>query len=379
MRPPHPPPHPSYLSAAGREELPALTGLRMLAALAVALWHAGHFMPAMPWPFHHFYLGVDLFFMLSGFIIAHVYWRDFERPSPQRYLRFVALRLARLWPAHIAMVLAFLLMFVAVTQLRGETLNLEPVRTELFLHLFLAHNWGFIPRTMVNFPTWSVSAEFLAYLLFPLQVALFRRLHSPWTLALAVPAALLLCWLLMGAWLGLPLGTAAPVANIRVLCEFAMGVALWRLWRDGRFAGLPWTAIVFACLAGMGVLALTPTWHVFDYLIVLLMAPVLLGLAHSTGLPARLLSSRPAVYLGEISYSIYLAHALIIAAVRPLLPHLDGYLDGRRQGWDIVALSLALTLVGGALLFHLVEKPARQWLRARIDRHLPALRAAATA
>jgi peptidoglycan/LPS O-acetylase OafA/YrhL len=360
----------SYLSAAGREELPALTGVRILAALGVAVWHGEFLQPRLMPPFTHGYLGVDLFFMLSGFIIAHVYWRDFLEPTRQTWFRFVALRLARLWPAHIAVIALFVAMMLGVALWRGTSADLSPLALELLLHPFLAHNWGIVPETLVNYPSWSVSAEFLAYLLFPLQVVLFRRIENAWLLALCVPLALLLCWLLLSVLLGSPLIDPGPQANIRVLCEFAMGVALWRLWRGGHFAHLPWTVIVAACALGIvAVAALTPPRHVLDYLIVLLMAPLLLGLAHGAGAFSGVLASRPMVYLGEISYSVYLMHILAIVCARPVIRRLPWF-DGNERGWDSLAIYLLIAIGLGALLFHLVEKPARLFLRARIERSM---------
>ena len=88
-------------------------GVRILAALGVAVWHGEFLQPRLVPPFTHGYLGVDLFFMLSGFIIAHVYWRDFLEPTRQTWFRFVALRLARLWPAHMAVIALFVAMMLA--------------------------------------------------------------------------------------------------------------------------------------------------------------------------------------------------------------------------------------------------------------------------
>lgn len=365
----------AYLSAPGREELPALTGLRIVAAVAVIGWHCTHLMPFVLPPFNHGYLGVDLFFMLSGFIIAHVYWQDFLLPSRPLYLRFVALRVARLWPAHIAA-----LLLVIAAALASSRIGQAPFPAgEFLLHLVLAHNWGLLPETTLNYPSWSISAEFLAYLLFPLQVALFRRVRSLWLLLLSVPLALALCGLVLTVWFELSLVYSGPLANVRAISEFAIGVALHRLWRDGRLARLPWTAIVLGCVVAMiAIAAATPPRHAMDYAIVLLMAPLLLGLAHGAGAAARLLSWRPLVYLGEISYSIYLMHALAIFVASALFVRLPSIFGGRETGWDMVAVAVALAFLGGVMLFHLVEKPARHWLRARIDRHLPAPPAART-
>lgn len=359
----------SYLSAAGRQELPALTGLRIVATLAVVGWHSAQLMPAFVAPATHGYLGVDLFFILSGFVISHVYWADFLQPTGRTYIRFVALRLARLWPAHMAAALLFVALLLAAALRQSKPIPLDPLAGEVLLQVFLAQNWGFTDDILINYPTWSVSAEFLAYLLFPLQVALFRPVHSLPALLLAIPLALALCWLGMGWWLNLPLNHTGPEANIRVLCEFAMGVALYRLWHGGRLAALPWPAIVLAAALGMLALTIvTPPRHWADYVIVLLMTPLLLGLAHGGGWLGKLLASRPMVYLGEISYSVYLVHASAIFLVPPLANLLRPIVGERQTGWDFAAAAVLLSLAGGALLFHLIEKPARTWLRARIER-----------
>jgi peptidoglycan/LPS O-acetylase OafA/YrhL len=364
-------PHP-YLSAPDKVELRALTGVRALAALAVVGWHVSGILISVPLSFPHGYLGVDLFFMLSGFIIAHVYWDDFVQPTRRGYLRFVALRLARLWPAHIAVVLLFVAMFAVLALRRDLAMDFSPYYLELALHFFLAHNWGPLEMPRVNFPSWTVSAEFLAYLLFPVQVLVFRRIERRWLLVACVPLALLSCWLAMTVALDRPLAHAGPIANLRVIFEFAMGVALFRLWRGGHFAGLPWTAIIAACLVAiLALAAATPSDHVLDYAIVLLMAPILLGLAHGDGAFSRALSWRPMVYLGEISYSIYLIHIAAMVATRFVVNQMQPLFGGRASGWDVLALYALIVLLCAAALFHLVEKPARHWLRQRIDRRWP--------
>jgi len=362
-----------YLSAADRAELPALTGVRALAAIWVVGWHASGLTGGLLFPFTHGYLGVDLFFILSGFIIPYVYWQDFERFSGCTYGRFIALRLARLWPAHVAVLLAFCGLALGWTLAAGQTPPAAFWR-EAVAQLLLVHNWGAVEQITINIPSWSVSAEFLAYLLFPLYVVLFRRLRSPWVLLAAIVVAMALCFVLITLVLRWPFNEPGPISNIRVVCEFAIGVALFRLWQSGRVASAPWPAIVLLALAGiLAIAALTPPRHRLDYAIVLLMAPLILGLVSGHGIVARLLSSRAMVYLGEISYSTYLVHALVIVLLEKTVARseiLRSLKDA--DGLSVLLLAaIALSLLGGAVLFHLVEKPARHWLRQRIDRRWP--------
>ncbi len=361
-----------YLSAPDRAELPALTGLRAVAALAVVGWHASGFLTAVRLPFTHGYLGVDLFFILSGFIISYVYWQEFERFSGRLYLRFVALRLARLYPAHAVMLLVFCVL-LAISVGFGNRVAPDGLGREIVAQLLLVHNWGVVERVRINVPSWSISAEFLAYLLFPLYVTLFARLRSVRALTTSIVVAMALCWFVLAVVLEWPVNTPGAPSNIRVVCEFAVGVALFRLWQGGQVAALPWTAIVAASVGAIALLVvLTPPRHDLDYAIVLLMAPLILGLASGAGIASRLLASRPMVYLGEISYSVYLAHALMILLVENAVLRFgtpEQFTDATR--WAFTLSAIALSLLGGAALFHLVEKPVRHWLRRHIDRRWP--------
>jgi len=363
-----------YLSAADRPELPALTGLRAVAALWVVSWHASAYLPTLPFPVSRGYLGVDLFFVLSGFVISYVYWSEFEPGGRRRYARFLALRVARLWPAHVTMVLVVLAIAVAsALWITPEKVQDWPrLLGEVPLHALLIHNWGFVADTKLNFPSWSVSAEFFVYVLFPLYVLLFRGIAGAIGLTAAIVLAMALCWLGMSVLFDVPLGTSGRVGQIRVVCEFAVGVALFRLWRAPALSALPWTAIALASIGGIVAVGLLADRR-SDYLLILLMAPLILALARRDGGAARLMALRPVVYLGEISYSVYLVHAPAVQAADWTLRRLDAAPQASAAlGWAFMAASMALSLAGGALLFHIVEKPARFWLRARIDRIWPA-------
>lgn len=362
-----------YLSAPDRAELPALTGVRAVAAISVVCWHSSGLNSGPQFPFTHAYLGVDLFFILSGFVISYVYWDDFARRGLAAYPRFVALRVARLWPAHMAMVAVFIGLAAAATFLAGRPFPTDLVIEELPLHLLLIHNWGLIEQTRINFPSWSVSAEFFAYLLFPAYVAAFRHLRAGWAVLTAIVVAMLLCWIGITLIFSGALGFTGPIAQIRVVCEFGIGVALFRLWQGRHFANLPWTGVSAVAIAAIAALtATTEPWHFLDYAIVLLMAPLVLGLAYGAGPLARLLACRPVVYLGEISYSIYLVHALVIFAIEWVLKRLDwAGAPATWAGWSLVGLTMLTCIASGAVLFHLVEKPARFALRRLIDRRIP--------
>src|SRR5499427_4568996 len=115
------------------------------------------------------YLGVDFFFVLSGFIITHVYFARLASASRSAVQIFLWHRFIRLYPVHIT-VLAGLVAIVSVAGAAGFTLNnpQEWQWNDLFWQLTLLHAWGVTVSPGWNAPSWSISAEWFACLLFPL-------------------------------------------------------------------------------------------------------------------------------------------------------------------------------------------------------------------
>src|SRR5262245_48711911 len=212
----------------GKVQLPALTGLRAFAALLVLCLHAVENFPnrlADNALVGHGYLGVDLFFILSGFIIAHVYLHELVPLRAQPLRVFLWHRFIRLFPAHATVLLA-LVALVAAAQAAGVTFH-EPQGwnwRDLPWHFLMVHAWGVTDVAGWNSPSWSISAEWFAYLLFPgvaaAALALPRRAVLPLAFAALLSAALVfaLCgWHLVLAWTGMP-----PL--VRVASEFICGV-----------------------------------------------------------------------------------------------------------------------------------------------------------
>ena len=154
--------YPGYMAT--RDELDALTGLRGIAALWVLAYHAGLSAAG--------YLGVDLFFVLSGFIIAYNYADARLAEDGRRYREFLWRRLARIYPAYLA---ALLLTLAAVAVLAPWEVSLRKsahfTAEGFWASVFMVQAWTVpVPRVW-NVPGWSVSAEWAAYLAFPLIAA----------------------------------------------------------------------------------------------------------------------------------------------------------------------------------------------------------------
>lgn len=362
-------------------ELPALTGLRALLAWWVVVYHMTipelAPLPADGWlePLRaHGYLAVDGFFVLSGFILAYVYRDAFAAGEPGVYSRFLLARLARLYPVHLAMTLLVLAMLGAAVLGTGYQPRVGERFSgrELLLHLSLLHGWGFSRMLAWNYPSWSISAEWFAYLCFPLVHRLVLREESRARAGAIAVAAL--AGLALFEQLG-PHGNLSytyEFALVRIGFEFVIGAALLMLARPWlgatrrRGGRRPHAALALAA-------ALAAVFALPDAAVVGLMALVILFLAHPDDALGRLLLARRAiVYGGESSYAVYMTHAIVqsvgILALRavPAVAALPVWVN-------LFALLFAVQ-IAASLVYAFIERPARSWIRrfgeARIARRL---------
>lgn len=345
--------------------LGALTGIRGLAAWLVVFYHARLslgtlFPPDAIAAFAKGYLAVDLFFVLSGFVLWYNYAGRLRGGGAEQTVAFLWRRLARIWPLH-AFILIVFMAFVVLLSLTGRDTSGYPLG-ELPLHLLLMQNWGFTAELTWNHPAWSISTEWAAYLFFPLAVVALRwdRLPS-WLLvlaALALMAGLHAVFVLYGAD---TLGKAITrIGVLRCLFEFSLGniaCVLWQRWRETR--GTAWlAALASLAIAAAGLLLRLPE----SAFVPALFFTAILALALDRGPVARALSGKVMVYLGEISYSTYLVHFLLFILFK------IAFVDASLQlGWGGLLGFMALLSATSVCLYHGVEKPAQRWL----NRHRP--------
>ena len=344
--------------------LAALTGLRGIAACLVVFYHlrlsVADWMPEnLIVAAGYGYLAVDLFFMLSGFVMWLNYARKLREQGLTGARAFWWRRFARIWPLHAA-VLAAMLMFALVLLATGRDMTGYPL-AELPLHVLLMQNWGLTSALTWNHPAWSISAEMGAYLLFPLVAVTLRREQArPLALVAGVALAALALHGIF-AWSGAQtLGDQITrLGLVRCLAQFAIGMmlaGLWQHWRESRGMALAW------CLAGCTVLAGAAFAQVPQTLAVpMALAALLLALALDRGPVAHVLSTRPLLWLGDASYAIYLVHFPLLILVKLVAAGADA-----RIGPGVcIAYLLVLLALSGALSRWL-EKPAQRWLNARM-------------
>ena len=358
-------------AAPARADLPALTGIRGVAAWLVVLYHirlgaAWALPPPVVATLGKGYLAVDLFFMLSGFVLWLNYADRLRVGGIGEAANFLARRVARIWPLHV-FILAGAVAFVLATAAAGRPPSDHYPWGELPLHLALMQNWGLTHSLTWNDPAWSISCEFAAYLLFPL-LALAADWRRFGTTALCALLALLALTLCATMWAGgeTSLGADIPRFGLpRALIEFSMGTILCALWERFRDAPLSLAAALGALAAFlMAWAAGAPE----TLAVPLTFAALLLAVALTAASPLNPLGWRPVHYLGEISYSTYLGHFLLFIAFK-----LAFVSDGAHVPLPLLGLFLAMMLAASVLLHHLVEKPAQRgfnrafdhWLRSR--------------
>lgn len=346
--------------------LDPLTGVRFFLALGVVLFHFQLYWTLPPESaglLNRARLGVDVFFILSGFILTHVYLQGDKAPS---YGRFLAARFARIYPAHLFILLA-MLGLVLVAPVFG--IGLEPGRfnpIHFVETLLLIQAWYPRETTVLwNGPSWSLSAEWFAYLAFPVYAWLGLLLRSrPWVL---IGVAVVL-FSALDAFFVTTFGKGLPRAEdfgiLRIVPEFLLGIGLY-------FLGLRWSPSArVAIVAAVGttvVLLVFMQVGVDDRVIVAAAGPFILSLAllSKAGVPT-FLSHPVALFAGEASFALYLVHIPILMVWRNAAQAFTGWPGNYRMGViELVAL-LVLTLSAAAAIHVFVERPGRGWLRRRM-------------
>jgi len=368
----------------------ALTGVRIIAALWVVLFHLrGNLAAEFPEVtrvigpvINHGELGVDLFFALSGYVLALNYGRRMGlRLERGATIRFWWARIARVWPAYM-----FMLIFVTVWHgvlLARDVPDPVAVRdysvTSFIRQALLIVQWteSDSDRLAWNGPAWSVSAEALAYLLFPviiLAVFRFNRVFSTRTL---VAAALLSLFPVV--FFSYVLGLYAPwMWALRILCAFIAGALAFyiveRFPDSARTRGIASHIALVAILGvivGCVVLDLTGRSRYIGLLI-----PILVIVVGALGVAdrhiAKILGTRIMVIGGMASYSVYLVHMPLIEIFWFAQNNWPNALGQGAIGSKIGFVLLPLIVVAaGYLLWRFCEEPSRRKLRSMSVQNIP--------
>lgn len=355
------------------QDIRPLTSLRFVAAFWVLTYHfRDHLgldlgrigLVADGW------MGVDLFFTLSGFILAHVYLSEAEG-GRFGYGRFLQNRLARVYPMHLAALAAMIGLFAAAS-LTGAGVG-DPAAfkwSDLPQHLLMIHAWGATAAVGWNFPSWSISAEWAAYLLFPLiAAAVLSHKNRP---GLTVAMALALClasYVLLdrlhlyvdGVGRGFEQMTAR-IGALRIMPSFLLGVSLYA---HGRARPLKAEAAWPLALASAFVITAVTTLQLWEGFAWFGLAGLILGLAetarHGANTP---MAGKTFVFLGASSYALYMIHLPVDIAWFHALEKL-GVDESASLFVRIGAVAgvFVICVIAAAFAYVFIEEPARNWVR----------------
>ena len=391
------------IPASPRILIAPLTGIRALAAFWVVTRHFRvDIIEAFP-PLHVFsplfnlgYLGVDLFFILSGFILTFTHLDSMtEKYDWRKALGFLWLRIGRVWPLTAFVLMLFGLYFVVQTVTSSNPVyaaQADPWR--LVQHLLMVQAWSATPLDW-NGPDWSISAEWMAYLSFAVGVVVLGRFAAVASTRTKIVVIGLLCLPMIIVGFTMQDDTIllfnkdsytifAGVVPIRVLTEFWIGAVLAVLLknriREGRTLAFPLPTITSVAIVAVlylvtafdpvrwvragqvefvnGVDQIAPT----ESIIVL---PLFVLLIASLAVTRRdpvvwLLSRRPVVLGGKVSFALYLSHPLTLGAGILVLGR---FAPGSPLYGAVVIGTLVAAWVFAWVLWRFVEEPSRKLAR----------------
>jgi peptidoglycan/LPS O-acetylase OafA/YrhL len=298
----------------GRQQISALTEIRGIAACWVV---SLHFYETLSYVYQlperssipivrSGYLGVDLFFILSGFVLTLTYGDQLSTFSKQALIKFSLGRIFRILPLHL-IVLSFLL--VLVTLAPGQFWGPGPFTFKAFVaSIFLIQGWVGMAQAWNN-PAWSLSAEWLAYVCFVFLAPIYYQIQSRrLTLILAFASILPL--------LAIMIAIGSPVLNhserlglVRCICEFSVGMFLCKLWKTNPISERTSQTIFYAGLVCLAAAIATP---MLDVVAIVAFSAIIFSCATQCRPVQIIFGGSITKFLGDISFSIYLVHVVLL-------------------------------------------------------------------
>ena len=345
------------------ETIAPLAGLQFIALAWVVLnqfrFHLGLPIDQDSGLVHDGYLGAELFFVATGFITAHLYGRQ-SGASDFRFGGFLWTRLIRVYPLHVATIAGLGLLVIGAGLHHAYSQHGVFTLHGLISNLLMIQAWGAEPTVGWNFPSWLISAEWFAYILFPVTAWLAAKVWNG-TVAAVVGPVIWFAILFLAARLRGTLFTdmTAQIGALQTIPAFLFGIGLHRL---GRESDLPTgVGALLAAMAGLFI-ALSASLRLSDMIFFPAFGALVFGLAETAkeGRPA--LSGPVLRYLGRISYAVY----LVYLPVDIVYFHAVGHVFGQPTGalaWTLWAGVFPAILATGSVAYHLIQAPAERWLR----------------
>ena len=350
------------------KKIDELESIRGLAALLVVFFHLPKWHPLLDnGLINNSYLMVELFFVLSGFVIFNAYGENIQ--TKQALLRFQFLRFGRLYPVHLIFLFVTLAIesakYIAATHFGIQASTSAPFEINspaaFIKHLLLIS--AVLPNQALSFnnPAWSISVEFYTYLVFALIILFFGKIKTSVFLLIAISALLLLVSKntfgfndLLRCFSGFFIGCLTASATKRATCTLP--------------AYLTWLVMI-----AIVIFLQEKSSAVYDPIIFFLTAALIASLVLSKDNALKvLLRTKYLTWLGTVSYSVYMSHYSIewvvnqfirVVLKKPVVVYANGKSDAQLSSVETLFACLIVVvsvLLVSALVYHFVEKPMRE-------------------
>ncbi|MDR2600866.1 MAG: acyltransferase [Spirochaetaceae bacterium] len=357
----------------GNQRLKALDGIRGGAAVIVAFfWHYKSFFGTEKpfhvigyWPYNFGWIMVDLFFVLSGFIFYTIYGKQI-RENKLDVKSFLVLRLSRLYPLHfltLCIVCIFGVLqhcFVNIYIYNGYTYRMY----DFIINIVMAQNGWFTTNYSFNAPSWSISIEFMLYLLF------FYIFYNSGDAKKYIANSIIIIY--FGAVIYLS-KLSMPFFNsqtARGLMGFFIGIITGELYNYfNKNTKYKKTALL---ICGIGVIATTLVPSIIGYskfkgwelITASVLFPSFIFIVLNSKFLSKILSIKPLVYLGELSYSIYLLHYPAVLVIRNINNQFDLSLDYSSNIFYIAYFTGVIII--SHISHYCFENPLQNYLRVKL-------------
>lgn len=370
-----------------KEYIGQLTGIRIFLTLMVVISNMTLFRDVDPgfiqntdWILFDIFsqvpFRVDIFFMLTGFLLFYIYEEEFSKNvSYKSYTKFILIRLARVYPVHFFALAVILILYLSGVwqSINDSTTQRVAAEGNWLLNLTLLNAWGLGEyKASWNGPSWSISIELFNYLLFPILAMIVFNLRKAWLTVFA-----LVCVLAFYIYLQLAvikdMGTYnGSTAIIRGFIGMTLGTLLAKIYASKAFENLPWDFIAMMTIAIMATMMTIFTIYDYSayYLFYIPLPLLVMAVASSKKIVKKFFSMRFLVYLGNLSFCLYMLHQPISRIFHFLF--IDYYQDitvadasNLIIGLNLLAVLLTM-LVASALVYRYIETPLRIFLKKYI-------------
>lgn len=343
-----------------------LTSIRGVAAIFVFFMHINQTYKGISFfeIFSEGYLGVDLFFLLSGFIISYTHppVEISKLGFSGFYKKFIMARFARIYPLHFCTLVFILGLALCLPGFFTRYHSYFTLDT-FIANLFLVQNWGFWNISW-NTVSWSISAEWFMYLLFPFMLKFYSRVSGIFSLCSIATLILFIHYSIAYYFEWSHFGGMSLGGMIRVLFEFSLGVVAFHLTRNSSFINAK-----LGNLAGVILTTLTLAAVLFESLWFFFVPSAMLLIMYlgtADNVITKMYSSSFLVYLGNISFSLYMWHWIIIQIQNWMVAHYAINVDSNSIKLVLCSIIIVCSFLVAHFSFNFIEKPARKFIASRV-------------